>query len=202
MTFVPVPATVQLRVQQTYLDIPIETTMYFRAGEVAFNAAAALALATAVRDAWATNMMPNLNTNCLIRQVAALDMSSATGFSVVSSLVTPVAGGRAGTPTPGNVAFVLTKRTANRGRSFRGRAYIGGLDELDTDGNNLLQSRASAILTSYNAVVTAGLGPGWQHVVVSRVANGAPRVTGVATPVAAVEVRDLRLDSQRGRLSA
>lgn len=199
MAFVPIPLCIQLRVQAELSGEPIENTFHALAVEAPYTAAGATALATAVRDAWQASMMPPLSTAYLALQVRALGQASASDFSVTVPFTGGPTGSNATGPLPANNAYVITHRTANRGRSFRGRTYVAGLVEGETSGNFVTQAWANAVLGGLNAVRTAITTAGYVMVVASRYANNAPRVQGITTAITGFNLRNLRVDSQRGR---
>lgn len=118
--------------------------------------------------------------------------------------------GKANTEALGNMqALVVTLRTAQAGRSFRGRTYLAGISEgnlmadpnyVDTSGNFirdtfeegfvanplLMVTPASLCVASY--YTTDGLVP----------PSSVPRALAVYTPVTQIEVNS-RLDTQRRR---
>jgi hypothetical protein len=136
---------------------------------------------------------------CLIL-IIARSLESETAPAVERS-VTGTCGLGASPGLPGSVAFVITKVTALRGRSFRGRIYHIGLSEADVTGNTVGVASADSILQGWvqyrTAVETASAS---NMSVVSCEANGVPRLIGVATPVTALVLRDNSVDSQRRRL--
>ena len=103
-----------------------------------------------------------------------------------------------GSSLPGNVAFVLSFRTANRGRSGRGRNYIGGLNEDDVTGNLLTEAKANLFRDAYSAFLSEALFP-YRWVVVSRYNDGVKRAEGLVQTVTTVLYTDLTVDSMRGR---
>lgn len=75
-------------------------------------------------------------------------IDSPTEFA--TEIAVAEAGGVAGDMTPSFVAFVLSKRTVKRGRSFMGRCFVPGVAESSTTGN--AQTAGSQVLTDALAV--------------------------------------------------
>lgn len=104
---------------------------------------------------------------------------------------------------PNNVALVMSLRTGIRGRSYRGRVYVGGIPESNALGNNALAAYRDALVDRYDdlLIFAVGIGiPDAQLVVLSYFANGVVRASPVATPVSSVTA-DTRFDTMRRRMS-
>jgi len=91
-------------------------------------------------------------------------------------------------------------RTGIAGRSFRGRTYLAGLIASEVVNNQLDGGRALGMVSGLDQVRQDMAALNFFLVVVSRVHNGAPRVTGVATTVTSILAVDNRVDTQRRRL--
>jgi hypothetical protein len=109
-------------------------------------------------------------------------------------------GGAGGDACPANVAYCMTHRTDRIGRSRRGRTYFAGVPESVTTGNYVTSTWSLAMTSAFNSVVADLTVSGWFFVIVSRFANKEPRGIGLSTIVTSSSFRDLRVDSQRGRL--
>jgi hypothetical protein len=200
MTFIPVSNCLNAKMIYTLGGQRIQNNLYFT-----LNAAPVStdrdALATAMHTFWTNQLKPNLSSDIALVEIDIVDLSSANA-PVTQLFVTPEPGTLAGVTVgvPSGSAIVVTFRTANRGRNYRGRNYLGGLS-----GNALTSP------TSYNSTQVANLisafawlldtahtaGQLWS--VVSRYLNKAPRSAGIKIPVTAVTA-DTALDSQRRRL--
>jgi hypothetical protein len=151
---------------------------------------------------WAVdNILPSVSADLTIREVFGTSMESDTAptGSVVPD--TTQAGDIPAFSAPGGTCLSVTFRTGNRGRSYRGRNYISGIPSSALSGNQINPLFAASMVAAYNTLRTDVPELMGTWVVVSRFSAGAPRVTGVTTPVTAVAVHDLNLDSQRRRLS-
>jgi hypothetical protein len=102
---------------------------------------------------------------------------------------------------PNNVSLCLTLRTALTGRSARGRFYCQAptFSDLITP-NTTTVAYADAMVAILSAITANAGANGWTHVITSRYHNGAQRAVGVTYPVTSIIHRNVRLDSQRGRL--
>lgn len=129
------------------------------------------------------------------------DMTIENG-SVLDKAINPATAGSQASPAlPASVSYAVSFRTGVAGRSFRGRAYYVGLSEIAVSGNYVNAPNAQAIVNQWENLRSVVLAPNdFNLVVVSRRANGAPRVTGVATTVTSIFAVDFRVDTQRRRL--
>lgn len=102
---------------------------------------------------------------------------------------------------PNNVALCLTLRSALTGRSARGRWFTQPPhDGQMASANMVLQSYATLWIDFIRAMINYGALHGWTPIVLSRQTNGAKRAAGVGFPITSVVARNLRTDSQRGRM--
>jgi len=148
---------------------------------------------------WQTYMQELLAESYVLNTIVATDISVEDGHQFTVTLTSDNQGTVTGEGTAGNAAVVMSWRTANIGRSFRGRTYVGGLP-----ASVLLT--AQTITTTYQTDLTlaaVGLIDSLESIgmilsVLSRVANLVERVTGLLTQIINVVV-DNKVDSQRRR---
>lgn len=167
--------TAQLAVKGTVGGQDHVHTLHFRAID-------AIANEQGLIDAWQANARTayrNIfkNTDTPVDIITASHVCGAIPLRALAQEV-EVAPNRVGgegndtsQPLPTFNAGVVSVRTAFSGKSRRGRFYIGGLSEANTDGNTLgaLQARIQAYVTALLAAFTgAGSMGGWQLVVHSR----------------------------------
>lgn len=200
MAFVPVPNTAMCEVRGTLFGQQIENTLYFEFSTPPSQADLDT-LADAVGLWWRTTVMTtNLSQDYTYRETFVTDLTTATSPTAVSIVGAGTAGSIANPSMPGNVAIVVSIRTAGRGRSSRGRNFISGLPQTYCVANAYDGTEAGQLTTAYDTLITTPP-TGWEWVVVSRFTAGAPRVTGQTIPVTSAGVVDLYLDSQRRRLT-
>lgn len=147
-----------------------------------FRAVDALANEQGLIDAWQANARAAYraifkNTDTPVDVITAAHVCGAVPLRALAQEV-EVAPNRAGSegndssqPLPTFNAAVVSVRTAYSGKSRRGRFYIGGLSEANTDGNVLgsLQARIQAYVTALMANFSgANAAGGWSLVVHSR----------------------------------
>src|SRR5512145_987200 len=199
MAFIPVPNAAQVVINQRLHGEEVVNVLHFaRSG--GFPLASLGALATLVSTNWVSEVLPNLSADLTLESVVARDLSVADGQQAVQAVSPAEAGGIGQAALPGNVAYVITHRTAFIGRSRRGRTYLAGLGEDDVTANTFLTVRADALATAFNTLRTELAGAGFFFCIVSRYTNGAPRATGITTAVDVSVARDYTVDTQRGRL--
>jgi len=117
-------------------------------------------------------------------------------------------GAIAGESLPSHHCVLLNLKTATRGRYAQGRKFYSPIaeadhedDVMDASGIALWAAVRTGILAAYNGLAGAVVSDDWEHVVISRFADNAPRVAGVATPVTSYVFADNFVDSQRRRLT-
>lgn len=201
MVFIPVVDTVMAEMRFTLYGQQIENTLYFKhTGSVG---SAELDDIAAYVDDFATSKY--MAMTCLAPQISYRE----TYVTLLTTETAPTAANADGAGTtgpgataamPGNVCIAVSFRTAERGRSARGRNYVSGLQASVISGNQLNSTGQAQIIGAYTQLISSPL-PDWTWVVVSRYADGVARVAGVTLPVTSVTIVDANLDSQRRRLT-
>lgn len=135
-----------------------------------------------------------------LREVYVTDQSAVDAPTFSLALSPPLAGGVAADPLPNNCSLCISFRTANRGRSARGRLYHIGLAENQQVASSVLGSVANALLAAYQALPSYVAPVGWQMAVISKTLNKVARTEGFKYPITTIGIVDLVIDSQRRRL--
>lgn len=197
--YIPVPGVIQVEMIQNWAGQVIENVHHFVV-EPAPTVSLMNDLASGMVGAWNTGMKPSMPLNLSLTSVRLTDLTTQTGPVVNYGLGLPSAGTYGNPSLPNNCACVITKRTAQRGRSYRGRSFLPGLTEPSVADNVILPALLTTFL-SYFANIRQPTYSGTQFVmvVVSRYTNNLPRAVGVATTVTGFTA-DQVVDSQRGRL--
>lgn len=199
MPFVPAENVVAISVSGFLGGVPVTLTL-----EVELAAAvtdADLASINAITSGWLTSWYKPLAVDDLNWTVIdSLDQTTNVGPKGRTDQISVIGSVTADPPEPANVAILVSKYTAQRGRSYRGRTFLTGQGEGSTVGSHYLSPGAvSAWGTAYgnwlNTLRTSGFNP----VIVSRYANNAPRTAAVTTPITTLVTQSL-VASQRGRL--
>lgn len=200
MPFVPAANTLQAELRYNYGSSLAENVLYFQ-GSAGVTVALATTLGNNLIGWWNTNFKARMPTQVVLREVYVTDLTTQTSFTVSVTTGLPSAGTALQDPLPFNCALCVSLRTANRGRSGRGRNYVLGLLETEVSANTVASTTVSPTLTAYNLLVGAGtFTPGLQLVIVSRFTNKLPRANALVQPVTNAVILDSVVDSQRRRL--
>lgn len=201
MPFIEVVNCAQVNLVYSLFGQEVENTLYFQYPSLPTDSDLA-ALANDINTWAADNLLPQLSNDIALVRVVATDLTSESGGQQTFTNTTPVAGGKSNQSLPGNCAFCVSFRSGFRGRSFRGRNYVAGLAEQDIVDNDVSSALAGVIVAAYEELLGLFEGgvPDW--VIASRFHDGAPRDTGLTTPVSAVVATDFHIDSQRRRLTS
>lgn len=151
---------------------------------------------------WRTTELRSLQASTLsMVECYLVDQTAEDAPAVTVSVPSGDQPGTAGTASmPNNVTWSIQFRTVFRGRSGRGRNYALGLTEGAVTASAVSIATASAYITAYQALATDLEGGDYQHVVISKFNNNAPRPSGLVRLVTAYSYADLTIDSQRRRL--
>lgn len=200
MAFIPVPNVAQLEAVYSQAGQIVENTFYYQAPG-SMDTGDVEELGAAWLGEWSTNLKAYIPSETTLINIKVTDLTTAVSPVVNYSTGLPIIGTRGGGLLPTNVSLAFTRRTALRGRSYRGRIYWPGLIEADVTVNVVAPTFVSTViagLQNMNAVTTS-LGV-WESVVVSRWSEGNPRGTGVFTPIVNWTCDGI-VDSQRRRLT-
>lgn len=199
MAFVPAVNTVQAELRYTQSGEKTENTLFFEKA-TAWDVLSMTALGTALVDWWTDNMKPLTAASMGIREVYVTDLTTQTSLAL-SVAVSPVVYGDITTgATPNNVSYTVSFRTSNRGRSARGRNYIGGIPVSYVTQNSVSSGYQTSVVASYALLIPLAVAEDCTWVVCSRQFNNAPRATAVLYLIREVLAIDLTVDSQRRRL--
>jgi len=200
MAFVPVPNTALFEIRYTLFDQLIENTLWFEEA-LPWTTGTLADQCEFLHDWVVAELFPSMSSDITLREVFGTSMESATAPTGSFVPATPPAGDVPTGSEAGNVALGVTFRTGQRGRSFRGRNYIPGIPTSSRTGNQIAAAFATNMVNAYQMLADSFGAMLGTFVVVSRYSGGAPRVTGVTTPVLVVATHDLNIDSQRRRLT-
>lgn len=143
-----------------------------------FNQALAESLGSAIKTAATTHLGLLMAASVSLVRVGVRDLRTANQPEFRDTGAAAAMSGT-GDPLPRGVAACMTLRTDKSGKSFRGRVYLGGFTENQSDTNGIqavgVGTGGAAFL---NAVDTALAGQGMQLAVLSRPSE---RITIVKT---------------------
>jgi hypothetical protein len=197
--FVPVPGVLQCNLRFTLLGHSVENVLCFRYGGTSFPTAVS-GIQTILQTEWWNPIRGALSNQLLHIENYYTDLSDQAGPVSSQPAFSSPTGGHASPSVPGNVAVVVTHRTANRGKSYRGRTYLAGLGKDFLTGNTVSGSAIAVFETGFNDLIDATNAALVPFVIVSRRHNNDGRVEGIDTVVTLSLCRDDQVDTQRGRL--
>lgn len=200
MPFVPVPNTLAVDVIYEQMGQRVENTLYFEHASPGWTEASINAWLQDLRVLIESELMPLLHAGIALVQLVGTLLDAVDSLSVVLNVSPPFTGSATGDGLPNNVTYTVQFKTNQRGRSFRGRNYVPGIPAQSISGNSVSSGFRTGVLAFYAELLALATAEGATWVVVSRFTNGAPRVTGVTTPVTTAATADTTLDSQRRRL--
>lgn len=177
--------------QQTINDLA-----FFSSGAITQATLQSLVNAVAV---WFTdNLAPLLSDDWQALRVRGADLTTATG--VIAEAAAVAAGGVGGEANPNNVAACVSFRTAQRGRSGRGRNFVPGIPGAAVTLNTIDSALISDLIAAYTVLIGVGtFVAGWQWVVLSRQTGGALRANGIGIPITSVTMVGNSVRSMRSR---
>lgn len=196
--FVPVPNTLQANIRYTLDTQQIENVLNFGFPAGTFTESSA-DIWDALNTAWWAVMRVQLSNQLVNIETYMVDLTSQIGATATFPAFTNPDGNINAQSMPNQTAFCITHRTANRGRSFRGRTYVPGLAKTNVNQNTVDVSVCNGLRDAFNNFRDLMQVAGTPLVIVSRRVNKAPRTTGLATPVTECLYRDRFVDSQRRR---
>lgn len=199
MPFIPAANTVQVELFFQWNTQRCENVFYFEAGTVP-NLLDMPSLLDQCRLAWSNNLRALIAPTVSLVEMKATDLSAQTGFVHQTSVGLPMSGTSASASLPNNCSLVMTKRTALRGRSFRGRTYIIGLTEALVTDNIVVNTFVTAATTWLTSMSDITVGSNhYFHAIVSRQNGGVARNNAVVQRITGI-TSDGSIDSQRRRL--
>lgn len=201
MAFVPVPATAEFVMSYTGPNSNImKNVINIREATLLDWTPALLQGVIDLLQAWHSSTADTWQSNqVVLTNILGRDLATQDSFVVEETM--SQAGAVASPVLPAQVTFCVKGLTGLAGRSFRSRLYWIGLSEGSVTGDYLLTATANGIVAAMNTLRTQLGTQGMRPVVVSRVSNGLPRVTGLATDITNYTKTDDRVDTQRRRLA-
>lgn len=198
MPFVEVPSTLQCNVRFRLGGSAIENVLNFSYVGSSFPEATPVIWNILNEDWW-----PLIRAQCSDAlssiETYFVDLSDVAGPVATNPPFTNPTGQSPEPSTPNQAAFCVTHRTANRGRSYRGRTYISGLARTLLTGSVIGTAAGNALVNAFNVMRASAYAADLPFVIVSRISGGEERVEGLATVVTLSVARDFVVDNQRRR---
>ncbi len=143
-----------------------------------------------------------ITTGCALTRIGVTPLDPSPPPSQDYATGLPLAGTSGSPSMPNNVTAAASFRTAFRGRSFRGRAFVVGLTEAGITANAIEPTVITAWLNFWEAMRVlepTGGEATYQLAVVSYMSGGVLRPVPIATPVTSITMDGI-VDTQRRRL--
>jgi len=187
LPFVPAENTVKASLVFDLFGQEVVNTLWFEYGlGVQPPLVALVSLATALNGWWDDNVAQYLSPDLKWREITVVDQTNVLAPSIAEAF-TGDAGQATGSSLPSSMCVCVSFRTAQRGRSARGRNYVSGILNLDVTGNIVDAGTLIGLEDAYDLLVNSAPSP-WNWVVASHVANGNPRFTALLQPILDVVV--------------
>lgn len=198
MPSIPVLNVLQANIRFTLDAQQIENVLNFIYPVDDFEGAADSVYST-LNDVWWAAIRTYLSDAVFSNETYIVDLNDINGAVATKQPFTPNRGANGNYGVPNNSAFVITHRTASRGKSYRGRTYISGIATPNIEGNYITQGAADALVGAFNSMRTALAADNVLFCIVSRQQGGDKLTVGQSTPVQLSVARDRVMDSQRRR---
>lgn len=200
MAHIPVPNTMRVCLRYTQIGQQVCNVFHVRAPNDPTLADLTEVAETMVAW-WNAEMKPLTHAGVTLDAVEVTDISSDDQEGIVFTTGLPLAGTHSGSSLPNNATLATKLTTGLAGRSRRGRSYFVGLPTtaLETGSQTVSTTYATSLQGAFQELISALITAGFELVIASLYTNGAPRTTGIATPVENASV-NRTVDSQRRRL--
>lgn len=160
MPFVAIPDTWEVALKGTFVTSGKPWAMIFHVLDPTGigSLTPAQNIAAAFKTWWGTTCVGDLGQSINLTQIVVTDLAISTGLQLVYTTGLPIAGTGGNVSVTSQSAIVVTLRSVNRGRSFRGRKFVPGVptgDEIAFDPTNVSAAAQTAWSSHFNALITA-----------------------------------------------
>lgn len=196
MTFVPFPNTVSLTHRFTWNSQEVSFGIHLsRAG---YTPANAQLLADDAGASWLLELATQQVDKLVADVVTVQDLSEQGAPNYENPDVIGETGEILSDGVPNNTSLLISHRTADTGRSARGRTYMPGMNEGSVEDGLPTNAALIAWSSIWAAYIVDVEFQGWTFVVAQRMEDGVPLGTGVTREVTD-EIFPVRLGTQRLR---
>lgn len=171
--------TAQVRTFYSLAGINAYTLQYVRF-TAALNQTVANSIADAFFTPWSAHVRPRFQPAASLVSIMVTDVRVSPGAQFQKVFTSPGAG--TGEMLAPQLAAVITWRTGLTGRSYRGRTFLAGFNEIDAAGQSLSATLITA-LNNYATALRTGLNTAGYPLVVGS------RLLEISTPVTSHTVR-------------
>ena len=200
MAFIPAPNVALVTMKFLTDNQEAVNSFHFKFAST-INNAQLQAIAQAMYNNFWSSLKTSLCDKCELSQIKAVDLSVQNGGEFILNYGVGVEKGSVvGPAAANNAALVVTNQTVQRGKSYRGRQYLGGLCMYRfANSITVLTGQITEMTVAFGKLLVAANTAGAAWVVLSRYFAKAPRPTAVSTPITSFRI-DNAIDSQRRRL--
>jgi len=200
MAFQRVPNTVQVDALFRLFGQVVENVFYIES-PTGVDAATIVDCATLVNDWILRNYLAIMTTDVAYIGCEAKNLDIEGGGTAFVTPNDPAIGLIASSTLPGGSSLCISLKTAQSGRSHRGRKYMFGMPESSQTGNQMASGYVSSAQTTFQQLISDIEAASKFLVVVSRFLEGVLRLEAIVTRVTTAVAVDLNIDSQRRRLT-
>lgn len=203
MTFQRVPNTAEINVIYTLNAITVQNVFYaeFAAG---YAVGDLQALVDQIDLQVSVSWLPDQPSEAIYVRSEVRGLNAEFDFLVTQN-ANAGPGTAIGQALPNNVTLSIKKFSGLTGRSARGRTYWIGINEVEMQGGNenlLNQAYVDLLVADVDFIRTKiDVLAGWSAVLVSRFSDNVKRAEGITFPWVGSVAVDIKVDTQRPRLS-
>lgn len=198
--FVPCPNTAKVVMHFTYDGQDIQNVYHVEKG-VPWTVSEQTALAAEFAAWFDESVQQAVSSEYQLTEILVNDLTTQSSPGITYTGTLPISGAASGDPEPASVSVVCSWHTSLRGKSYRGRSYWAGLTDVQINKNTITGSVVDVWQGAADALSGIGMFAQGVLVVASRFTAGAPRTTGVMTPIESGSVSP-KVRTQRRRLPA
>jgi len=197
MVFVPTPQGIKVAMNAVQNGVPIVNVYHVR-GTAPITLEQLEDVGQVFVDWWEELRM-GVHQSVVMQDITVTDISVANGQQHQETTFANPAGNVSTAATAANAAAVISWRTPNTGRSFRGRTFVGGIPNAAlTNAQEMTTTQAAFYAVTAFSLIDALQTAGKALAVLSKYSAGVLRVAGLLTDIVNVIV-DVKVDSQRRR---
>ena len=181
MAFLEFENTIQVNAVGLLHGQSVENTMFFWRTSGAWTEADATVFLEDLQTWWADGVKTKQSTDYTLVEFIARDLTDQYSWSIAHGV--GLTGEVASDALPTTDALVMTFRTNQVGRAFRGRNYIAGIPKANVENSVFDPVLRASFVTYYNNLLVVPTTYSALMVVASRQLNNVPRTTGHKTVV-------------------
>lgn len=198
MAFIPAPASAKIEVRFNWDSQLVENVFHCLVTDPLTSAQASSIFG--VVDNWVkVTLRPRQVNNVTYREVQITGLAAQDSPRFIFS-GDGLVGTNTGSRLPNQNTVAVKAGTGFGGRSARGRVFHIGLSGTQVTGNLLSTAETTALISTYNALMTSMTTAGFPIHVLSYYHNLAPRTAAVQYPITGYTMVDSIVDSQRRRM--